>query len=204
MMAEPLAKERLAADWHQQVHTAVARTAMVARSSDGQLAQSFADDIAEGARRGTALSREVKALVSGEEETALYASVMALRARYLEGGVAYGEVKEELVELLDAAFGPARVAYRALMADPAELERLLAAGAERARLLALVAQVHDSTWATDLQSRAVDEALAELGRPLPSNPFVLVASTLGQVLAGVLIMLTRIGHGTVAEPKRRS
>jgi tryptophanyl-tRNA synthetase len=47
--------------------------------------------------------------------------------------VAYGEVKEELVELLDAAFGPARVAYRALMADPAELERLLAAGAERAR-----------------------------------------------------------------------
>ena len=61
------------------------------------------------------------------------AAVAALRARYLEGGVAYGEVKEELVGLLDAAFGPARVAYRALMADPAELERLLAAGAERAR-----------------------------------------------------------------------
>jgi tryptophanyl-tRNA synthetase len=47
--------------------------------------------------------------------------------------VAYGEVKEELVELLDAAFGSARVAYRALMADLAELERLLAAGAEGAR-----------------------------------------------------------------------
>ena len=61
------------------------------------------------------------------------AAVAALRARYLEGGVAYREVKEELVGLLDAAFGPARAAYRALMADPAELERLLAAGAERAR-----------------------------------------------------------------------
>ena len=61
------------------------------------------------------------------------AAVAALRARYLEGGVAYREVKEELVGLLDGAFGPARVAYRALMADPAELERLLAAGAERAR-----------------------------------------------------------------------
>jgi tryptophanyl-tRNA synthetase len=61
------------------------------------------------------------------------AAVAAMRARYLEGGVAYREVKEELVGLLDAAFGPARVAYRALMADPAELERLLAAGAERAR-----------------------------------------------------------------------
>jgi tryptophanyl-tRNA synthetase len=61
------------------------------------------------------------------------AAVAAMRARYLEGGLAYREVKEELVGLLDAAFGPARVAYRALMADPAELERLLAAGAERAR-----------------------------------------------------------------------
>jgi tryptophanyl-tRNA synthetase len=57
----------------------------------------------------------------------------ALRARYLEGGVAYREVKEELAGLLKATFGPARIAYRALMADPAELERLLAAGAEHAR-----------------------------------------------------------------------
>ncbi len=60
------------------------------------------------------------------------AAVTAMRARYLGGGVAYREVKEELIGLLEAAFGPARVAYRALMADPAELERLLAAGAERA------------------------------------------------------------------------
>jgi tryptophanyl-tRNA synthetase len=59
--------------------------------------------------------------------------VAALRARYLEGGVAYREVKEELAGLLEARFGPARTAYRARMADPAELERLLAAGAERAR-----------------------------------------------------------------------
>jgi tryptophanyl-tRNA synthetase len=61
------------------------------------------------------------------------AAVAALRARYLEGGVAYREVKEELAGLLEAGFGPARIAYWALMADPAELERLLAAGAERAR-----------------------------------------------------------------------
>ncbi|SHM54155.1 diguanylate cyclase (GGDEF) domain-containing protein [Cryptosporangium aurantiacum] len=73
---------------------------------------------------------------------------------------------------------------------------------ERARLLALTAQVHDSTWATDRQSQAVDEALLELGRPLPDNPFVLVFSTLWQVLAGLAIMLTRIGYGTVREPQR--
>ncbi|GAA3385457.1 diguanylate cyclase [Cryptosporangium minutisporangium] len=73
---------------------------------------------------------------------------------------------------------------------------------ERARLLALTAQVHDSTWATDQQARAVDEALAELGRPLPNNPFVLVVTTLWQVVVGALIMVTRIGHGTVTEPQR--
>jgi tryptophanyl-tRNA synthetase len=61
------------------------------------------------------------------------AAVAALRERYPEGGVAYREVKQDLVGLLEAAFGPARVAYRALMADQAELERVLAAGAERAR-----------------------------------------------------------------------
>jgi tryptophanyl-tRNA synthetase len=61
------------------------------------------------------------------------AAVAALRARYLEGGVAYREVKQELVGLLEARFGPARVTYQRLMADPAELDRLLASGAERAR-----------------------------------------------------------------------
>ena len=61
------------------------------------------------------------------------AAVAAMRARYLEGGVSYREVKEELVGLLEARFGPARVAYRALLTDPAELDRVLAAGAERAR-----------------------------------------------------------------------
>ncbi len=61
------------------------------------------------------------------------AAVSAMRARYLEGGVSYREVKEELVGLLEAGFGPARIAYRALLADPAELDRVLAAGAERAR-----------------------------------------------------------------------
>jgi tryptophanyl-tRNA synthetase len=75
------------------------------------------------------------------------AQVAAMRARYLEGGLTYREVKQELVELLDAAFGPARVAYQALLADPAELDRVLAAGAARARERAAVvmARVRDAT-----------------------------------------------------------
>lgn len=74
------------------------------------------------------------------------AAVAAMRARYLGGGVAYREVKEELVGLLEAGFGPARVAYRALLADPAELDRVLATGAERARgrAVAVMERVRDA------------------------------------------------------------
>ena len=74
--------------------------------------------------------------------------------------------------------------------------------AERARLLALVAQVHDSTWATAEQAAAVDQALVELGRPLPRNRFVLVVSTLSLVAVGCLIGLVRIGRGTVRGERR--
>lgn len=74
------------------------------------------------------------------------AAVAAMRARYLEGGLSYREVKEELVGLLEAGFGPARVAYRSLLADPAELDRVLAAGAERARerAAAVIERVRDA------------------------------------------------------------
>jgi tryptophanyl-tRNA synthetase len=75
------------------------------------------------------------------------AAVAAMRARYLEGGLAYREVKAELVGLLEAAFGPARVAYQELLADPAELDRVLAAGAGRARERAtlVMERVRDAT-----------------------------------------------------------
>ncbi|TQS40150.1 diguanylate cyclase [Cryptosporangium phraense] len=73
---------------------------------------------------------------------------------------------------------------------------------ERARLLALTAQVHDSTWATGRQSFAIESALAELGRPLPANKFVLIASTLGLALLGTLMSVVRIGYGTARGAQR--
>ncbi|MFI5954655.1 diguanylate cyclase [Cryptosporangium sp. NPDC051539] len=73
---------------------------------------------------------------------------------------------------------------------------------ERARLLALTAQVHDSTWATGRQSVAIESALAELGRPLPKNKFVLITSTLGLALLGSLMSVVRIGYGTARGAQR--
>lgn len=60
-----------------------------------------------------------------------------VRKTYLEGGLAYGTMKQELFELLEATFGEARERYDAYMADRAELDRILAAGAEKARAIAV-------------------------------------------------------------------
>jgi diguanylate cyclase (GGDEF)-like protein len=69
---------------------------------------------------------------------------------------------------------------------------------ERAKILGLIARVHDSTWSTGEQAATVEQALAELGHPLPKNPFLLVLSTLWQFLLGLLVGVTRIGAGTAS------
>ena len=52
---------------------------------------------------------------------------------FAEGGVGYGDMKKKLFEYFLATFGDARARYDELMADPAEVERILAAGAKKAR-----------------------------------------------------------------------
>src|SRR5215813_1747917 len=60
-----------------------------------------------------------------------------------EGGKGYGEFKKLLLAAYHATFDEARARYRALEKDPAEVDRILRAGAERARALAapIIAQV---------------------------------------------------------------
>ncbi len=52
---------------------------------------------------------------------------------FTEGGVGYGDMKKKLFEYFLEPFSEARARYEELRADPAEVERLLAAGAARAR-----------------------------------------------------------------------
>jgi tryptophanyl-tRNA synthetase len=60
----------------------------------------------------------------------------ALAGRYREGGMGWGEAKEELFRVVNRELTPIREKYDALIADPAGLDRILAAGAEKARPLA--------------------------------------------------------------------
>ena len=56
-----------------------------------------------------------------------------LRERYKAGGLAYGEVKQELYETVREFFAPQAEHRRELLADPDGLRKILAQGAEKAR-----------------------------------------------------------------------
>jgi tryptophanyl-tRNA synthetase len=78
---------------------------------------------------GQALVTLYDAFASPEQRAAFRA---ALRA-----GLGWGEAKQQLVALIEGQIGPMRARYEALMANPAELEAILQAGAARARAIAV-------------------------------------------------------------------
>ena len=64
-------------------------------------------------------------------------AIEAKRQLYLDGGLAYGDMKNELYELLETTFSAKRDQYNRLMEDRAELDKVLVNGAEKARDIAV-------------------------------------------------------------------
>ena len=64
-------------------------------------------------------------------------AVAAKRELYLEGGLAYGEMKKELFALLETTFSAQREQYNALMDNRDELDKVLKRGGEKARDIAV-------------------------------------------------------------------
>ncbi|MEV6595827.1 diguanylate cyclase [Actinoplanes sp. NPDC051346] len=75
-------------------------------------------------------------------------------------------------------------------------------GAERARIHLLLARVYESSWSGAAQLRAVEQGLAELGRPLPANPILRVLSGLWLFFVGCFTRVTRLGYGTAKGERR--
>lgn len=63
--------------------------------------------------------------------------VARVRKGYLEGGLAYSQIKNELYELLEAEFSGARERYQQFMQDWGYLEEVLLKGAEKARRMSI-------------------------------------------------------------------
>ncbi len=74
---------------------------------------------------GSALFQIYQAFAAPEETAAL--------RRAYEEGIGWGDAKQLLFERIDREIAPMRERYRALMADPAQIEKTLVAGAEKAR-----------------------------------------------------------------------
>ncbi|MDR0644788.1 MAG: tryptophan--tRNA ligase [Treponema sp.] len=70
-----------------------------------------------------------KLFASAEEQA-------ALAARYREGGMGWGQAKEELFRVMNRELTPLRERFNAIMANPAQLDATLAQGAEKARSIA--------------------------------------------------------------------
>jgi len=68
--------------------------------------------------------------IAPAEETA------ELKARLEAGGTGWGEVKNQLVDVLERQFGQYRDRYNELVANPDEVERILAEGAAKAKEVA--------------------------------------------------------------------
>lgn len=72
-------------------------------------------------------------------------SIDELVEGYQKAGSGYGDLKKDTAEVLEAFCSPLRQRYDEYMADPAELHRILASGAERAREIAskTIGQVYE-------------------------------------------------------------
>ncbi|MCC7598030.1 MCP four helix bundle domain-containing protein [Janthinobacterium sp. FW305-129] len=82
MMEKPLAKERLVSDWYVLIYSAIARTSMIARSTDETLSSVFADTIADSTKQGGELLKQIETLLVSDEEKAIFKASIAERVKY--------------------------------------------------------------------------------------------------------------------------
>ncbi|MFI5445995.1 methyl-accepting chemotaxis protein [Polaromonas sp. UC242_47] len=128
MLEGPLAKERLVSDWYVLTYSAIARTALIARSSDETLSVTFADVIAASSAKGTATIKKVEPLLVADEEKSLYKLISGARAKYQAGKELVMKAKAagnsaEGERLFNENFMPAAKAYENQVLELLSLER---------------------------------------------------------------------------------
>jgi len=116
MMARPLSKERVISDWYRTVYSNVSRHALVARSSDADLARQFVADNVEASKASSRQQAELQKLISTPEEQALFDQVSVLRTRFVQARDTIYQAKaegraDEAERLLRSDFQPAADAY---------------------------------------------------------------------------------------------
>ena len=130
MMARPLSKERVISDWYRTVYSNVNRHALVARSSDAELARQFVADNVEASKASSRQQAELQKLISTPEEQALFDQVSVLRTRFVQARDTIYQAKaegqaDEAERLLRSDFQPAADAYLQTLQTLQTLQALL-------------------------------------------------------------------------------
>jgi methyl-accepting chemotaxis protein len=128
MMAVPLAKERIASDWYVLIYSAIARTSIIAKSTDGSIAKVFADVIAASSKKGTETLKSLEPLLTSDEERKVYKESIDLRTKYQSAKDLIMDAKKagndaEAGRLYNDLFLPAAQAYDGRVQDFLSLQR---------------------------------------------------------------------------------
>ncbi len=128
MMQQPLAKERLIADWYRLIHTSVRRTSAIAKSRDPSLGPFFAEDTAASTAGINELQKKVEPLLETAEEKQLFESMKAARKRYVGTRDAIVALKkedkfDEANRLLEATFIPESKSYLESLGGLLDMQR---------------------------------------------------------------------------------
>ena len=124
---------------------------------------------------------------------------VALADRYA-AGIDTGPSGSEIREVLGTAYHAAGRFADAVRAFELSLEATTG-GPDRARILAQIAEVYGTQWNIQPGLDAVRLGLSELGRAMPANPLLLVLTSIGRFLAGLLVAGTGLGFGTARGDK---
>jgi methyl-accepting chemotaxis protein len=128
MMEQPLAKERLVSDWYVLIYSAIARTALIARSSDEKLSDTFAEVIAGSTKRGSELLGKIKELLVTDEERKIYEEITELRNKYQKAKTDVMNARKagdaaRAEQLFKDAFSPSADAYQNRVKDFLGMQR---------------------------------------------------------------------------------
>ncbi|MFH0130241.1 methyl-accepting chemotaxis protein [Variovorax sp. VaC1] len=218
MMQSPLAKERLISDWYVLTYSAIARTSMIARTTDETLPVVFADVISDSVKKGSETMAKVEKLLVTEEEKALFKSIVALRAKYQAAKDEVGKARAsgsavDTTRAFKESFQPAAKAYEGRVLDLLQMERKaiddmgVAIDAANARsfnlqmLLALLTVVSGAVFAFFISrsivrplTKAVEVAQTVAGGDLSANIEVGSRDEAGQLMQALKDMNTNLAR----------
>jgi methyl-accepting chemotaxis protein len=128
MMAKPLSKERLISDWASNIHAAVVRTTVIAKSEDPKVSAFSAKDAAASSAASTGLLKKIEPLINEGAEKALFDKLIDIRKSYSAGRDAVMKLKAEgksaeAAAKLEKEFIPISTGYAKHVAELVEMQR---------------------------------------------------------------------------------